>query len=467
MRIDDLLECERLMLLRRPATRFRVSPSVRGPGQPEPIYLLLPREVNSELVEMATSSGEMVVGQKLTEVPSLDGTVYVVSVVCEGVVELSLIGERDEATQGIEVVPHGKEPDCVARLNTGYFDLELCRGTGKGEGSSKWGLRHFSSLQQGKDLLSSGNNAIGGFYGPFFTPENGLINPPEHTIAHVEAIAIGPVQHRYRLSGTVPDGLLPELRGKQFVIDWVFTVNTPYFIRRYLVDGFETVINGRSVTDKITVGDEFEEGKGAAVFDRFEEFGSTAYREGDPYALRLVDAVERVISGDRLGSNKLEEISAAIESDINGAHWDLYWRLFSFWERVLPEEELKRYLAEVRALAHVQADSSSRPWITSTGPIDVSSVSDATIFAGPADKSAEFSTETGYTMVWWTSQPSGAFQIVQRKPSGWVNWGTNGENECPELPVGVDIKTAYGPYGSDWQGIAQWLEKPPKVEMGS
>ncbi len=28
-------------------------------------------------------------------------------------------------------------------------------------------------------------------------------------------------------------------------------------------------------------------------------------------------------------------------------------------------------------------------------------------------------------MVWWTSLPSGAFLIVQRRQSGWVNWGSN------------------------------------------
>ena len=63
-------------------------------------------------------------------------------------------------------------------------------------------------------------------------------------------------------------------------------------------------------------------------------------------------------------------------------------------------------------------------------------------------------------MVWWTSQPSGAFQIVQRRQSGWVNWGTNGENECPELPVGVEIKTAYGPFATSWELIADQLETP-------
>lgn len=68
----------------------------------------------------------------------------------------------------------------------------------------------------------------------------------------------GPVKHHYRMHGVIPDGLLPELRGKRFTIDGQFIDNTPLFQRCYRVDSFQTVINGRSVTDKITVGDEFE-----------------------------------------------------------------------------------------------------------------------------------------------------------------------------------------------------------------
>ncbi|MGO7287789.1 hypothetical protein ACCT25_36635, partial [Rhizobium ruizarguesonis] len=42
------------------------------------------------------------------------------------------------------------------------------------------------------------------------------------------------------------------------------------------------------------------------------------------------------------------------------------------------------------------------------------------------------------------SAGAGAFPIVQRRQSRWVNWGSNGEDECCELPVGIDIKTACG-----------------------
>ncbi len=52
------------------------------------------------------------------------------------------------------------------------------------------------------ELLPPGNNAIGGFYGPFFTPENGLINSPEHITVRIETVERGPVLHHYGSSDT-------------------------------------------------------------------------------------------------------------------------------------------------------------------------------------------------------------------------------------------------------------------------
>lgn len=43
--------------------------------------------------------------------------------------------------------------------------------------------------------------------------------------------------------------------------------------------------------------------------------------------------------------------------------------------------------------------------------------------------------------------------------------GSNGENECPELPVGVDIKTAYGHFVDRWDAVADQLETPPIVSI--
>jgi hypothetical protein len=46
-----------------------------------------------------------------------------------------------------------------------------------------------------------------------------------------------------------------------------------------------------------------------------------------------------------------------------------------------------------------------------------------------------------------------------------VKWGSNGENECPELPVGVEIKTAYGMFADTWQQVADQLESAPEVQV--
>jgi hypothetical protein len=150
---------------------------------------------------------------------------------------------------------------------------------------------------------------------------------------------------------------------------------------------------------------------------------------------------------------------------MQSAHWDLYWRLFCAWESALGQDELRDRLARVRTAAHRRADLNERSWTLTDTPVDVSSVTDETVFPGPAAKTVEFHSKLQRAMVWWTSSPSGAFQIVQRPQSGWVNWGSNAENECPELPVGVAIKTAYGMFAEDWQHVADQLETSPDVSV--
>lgn len=404
------------------------------------------------------AQGQAVLCQRLDNGTSETETVFAVVVSLVG--ETSLVLERPveagDAVAGI-VELQGRESDCFVRLDTGAFDLELCSGRAEGLGSSKWGIKHFKGHFDEFELLPSGNNAIGGFYGPFFTPENGLINPPEHTTVEIEIVEKGPVLHHYRMHGTIPDGLLPELKSKTFSIDWVFAHQAHSFGRRYRVDDFQTVINGRSVTNKITIGDEFEGGQGKLVFDRFAAMGGTRYRSGDPYAGELVAMVAETVQQSTATSDKFKEFRDQL-SDIESAHWDLYWRLFCKWEGVLTDEEITERLARVRAESHVKADLPDRFWHLAQEPVDVSAVPHETIFPGPADKTVEFHSESGRAMIWWTSKPAGAFQIVQRRQSGWVNWGSNGENECPELPVGVEIKTAYGPFADKWESIALQLE---------
>lgn len=445
-------------------TTVTVTDPLPGRRDHEPIIFTLSGHHPEGLLAARTSSGETIPCQRLDNSSDSTRTAFLTVLSFEGEETLEILGAWQGSVTGItELMP--REDDAFARLDTGYFDIEMCRGTAQGTGSSKWGLRHFAAKHEEIDLLPSGNNAIGGFYGPFFTPENGLINPPEHTTVEIETVEKGPLLHHYRMHGTVPDGLLEELRGKSFTIDWWFTHNTPFFRREYQVDEFRTVINGRSVTNKITVGDEFEGGQGELVFDRFEAHESTRYRSGDPYAEELVVMVEETLDTSQSTSEKFAEFRDHFTAGMESAHWDLYWRLFCVWEEALSRQELSERLDRVRAISHVRADDTDRPWIIDHVPVDVSAVDDATIFAGAASKTVEFNSENGRTMVWWTGQPSGAFQIVQRRQSGWVNWGSNGENECPELPVGVPIKTAYGHFATQWRDVADQLETEPQVTV--
>ncbi|MCG5480947.1 hypothetical protein [Sinorhizobium alkalisoli] len=445
-------------------TVVTITDPVPGMRRSEPIIFEVPVRVDAPLWWAETATGERVLCQRLATRSSTDSTALVVTLSFEGSASLRLTGPCEEASPtGIAELP-GKEADCFVRLDTGAFDLEMCSGTAQGTGASKWGLRHFRGTEDGLELLPSGNNAIGGFYGPFFTPENGLINPPEHTVVEIETIEKGPVMHHYRMKGTIPDGLLDELKGKSFTIDWIFTHGTPFFQRRYLVDPFRTVINGRSVDNKITVGDEFEGGQGELVFDRFAAYQGTVYRSGDPYAGELVEMVRDTLETSTEDNPKFAEFRRELK-DIEAAHWDLYWRMFCTWEGVLSDDEIRERLGRVRAESHMKADLTSRVWEISSEPVNVSAMPHETIFQGAANKTAELHEASGRAMVWWTSEPSGAFQIVQRKQSGWVNWGSNGENECPELPVGVDIKTAYGTFAENWKVVADQLEQPPHVAV--
>lgn len=435
--------------------RFVVGVTSNEQPRQQPVAITLPSSWKSSLIRAKSDDGQSFLCQRMCSQSTEDASIYIgVFTPHDGqVLEVSSTQVDSESLDGptITQMDETQERDAICRLNTGYFDLELCRGAGEGEGSSQWGIRHFSSIADNCDLLKSGNNAIGGFYGPFFTPENGLINPPEHVVADVTSLEIGPIVHKYRLAGRIPDGLLPELKGKSFSVEFTFYAGADCFDRVYDVDHFQTVINGRSITDRITVGDEFEGGQNSLAFDRFDSFTYTPYRDGDPYAQLLREEVKSAISAEVQDNERFRYFQGLLNRDLENAHWDLYWRLFSYWEHALDEESLKERLNHVRSVAHVVADKENRVWKFPDAPIDVSKVEDQTIFAGPAQYSAEFNTHTGQCMIWLTSSPSTAFQIVQRPKSGWVNWGTNSENECPALPVGTTVRAVYGPYADSWR----------------
>ncbi|KJY55030.1 uncharacterized protein JF76_14030 [Lactobacillus kullabergensis] len=424
---------------------------------PVPVKFSVPDDITGNYWVVKNNSGKTCVAQRLHN-DSEHNFVAIVNF-SGSEEELSFDHEIEEdKVKGIKEMPTAKENDAYVHLNTGKFDFELCRGTAQGEGSSKWGLRHFMAVDEKRDLLPSGNNAMGGFYGPFFTPDNGLINPAEHLIVDIKPIENGPVMKEYRLSGRIPDGLKPELHGKRFALDWSFYYDVPFFSRVYHVDHFQTTVNQRSIVDKITVGDEFESGIGQLVFDRFATYDGVWYREGDPYSGQLANKVQVLVHDGQKRSDRFEDFRKQLTSNMANAHWDLYWHLFSVWENALSQDEIETNLHDVRQKAFVLAELNDRPWLFSADPVNVSAVKDQTVFAGPATKSAEINTQTGQAMVWQTEHASNAFQIVQRPQSGWQNWGTNAENECPSLPVGSLIHTAYGPYQNNWREVADSLE---------
>ncbi len=152
-----------------------------GARRHEPVVFAVDGDVREPLWWASDDAGGRVLCQRLRAEGAPGRTRFAASVSFEGRIALTLDRPcSEEEAAGIPGIRELKprEADAFVRLDTGAFDLELCSGTAEGLGSSKWGLRHFRGLADGFELLPSGNNAIGGFYGPFFTPENGLINPP-------------------------------------------------------------------------------------------------------------------------------------------------------------------------------------------------------------------------------------------------------------------------------------------------
>ncbi len=428
-----------------------------------------------ELSSMRLYKGETLIPHQIFDVVK-DGD-RIVSAKIVFIVDMDQVTEKyylyfnDYETESLEfegikqLTPVQK--DGVKRLDTGYYILELCRGTGEGTSASKWGIRYFEAKREGKNLIANYSNAIGGFYGPFFTPSNGLVNPPEHTVVDVVTEVEGSLYCRYRFDGTIPDGLDENLRNKKFSITWEFFYDSPWFRRKYDVDGFSTVIDGMPCENLITVGDEFESGQGDLVFNRFASYGQTYFRQGDYYARILADKVKALLDMpvDKM-SESLRKYRDSVGDNIYAVSWDFFWRLFCVKEGILTDDEILEHVDEIVEEAHNAVHNSERYYnVQRAKEVDVNSVPEQTIFALTANKTAEFNDQTGYCMVWYTSHPVARYQIVQRKESGWVNWGTNGENEFPELPIGTTIYTAYGRF-SDWEKVADAMEKNIEVKQG-
>jgi hypothetical protein len=280
-----------------------------------------------------------------------------------------------------------------------------------------------------------------------------------------EILEEGKLLCRYRYFCRVPDGLDPNLRGLHLEIIWSFYYQSVCFVRTYRVDHYETTIDQMPVIDKITVGDEFEGGQGKLVFSRFGAAGGTRYRPGDPYAGILARTVRELLAmPDDKAPKGFGKFKLAVGGDIRRVSWDWYWRLFSVKEGVLGEDDIRHYLGKIRqeANAAVKQDLSRQGLSRVEGLLDVSREADETVFVRDASKTVELSPESGFAMVWYTSNPVARYQIVQRPQSGWINWGTNGENEYPELPSGSTIHTAYGRFAS-WSDEAAKMEVPVEV----
>jgi hypothetical protein len=381
----------------------------------------------------------------------------------------ALLGETEApSTNGAgirQLAP--KLADGVRRLDTGAYELELCRGTGGGDGGSKWGIRHFEHKDQRINLIHGNKNAFGGVYGPFFTPENGLVNPPAHMVINVEPVIEGPVICRYRMRGIVPDGLLPELRGKAIEIWWSFYHRSHWFVRTYFVDDYETAIDGRPVRNRITVGDEIESGKNNLLLSTYRHHDGTRYRAGDLYAEILLERLRD------LQERNPEAVSAAMAKlgidpaeDPASWHWDNYWRMFCVIEGALPKDVLATEVELIWRSANriVWSDRDHNLMKFTEGAVDVNREPQQTIFPLDARKTCEYSPLTGFSFVRYVNRPVPRMQIVQRYDSGWVNWGTNGENEYPEMPTGSTIWSAYGAF-RDWQHQADCMEQPLAVAI--
>ncbi|MEP0325224.1 hypothetical protein [Bauldia litoralis] len=428
-------------------------------------------------IVVATEEGVPVLSQIIASSEAGDGRLTSASVCFVVDLPPGAVRTRYYVYLGDSPGPKGTEPgirrlkpqlgDGVRRLDTGIYEIEICRGTGGGDGGSKWGIRHFEHKDQAINLIHDNNNAFGGVYGPFFTPENGLVNPPAHMVIDFEPIVEGPVMCRYRMRGTVPDGLLPELRGKTIEIWWTFYHGSHWFVRSYYVDDYETTIDGRPCSNRITVGDEIESGKNNLRLSTYRHHDGTRYRAGDLYAEILLERLRDLqarnpeavnAAMDKLGINRNEDPASW--------HWDNYWRMFCVIEGALPKEVLGEEVERIWRSANeiVWSDRDHNLMKFTDDAVDVNREPQQTIFPLNAQKTCEFSPPTGYAFVRYVNRVIPRMQIVQRYDSGWVNWGTNGENEYPELPTGSTIWSAYGAF-ADWRREADCMEQPLAVAV--
>ena len=368
--------------------------------------------------------------------------------------------------QGIIIKKSSLEGGFV-NLDTGKYIIDLCKGTAKGHGGSKWGIRHFEHKLQGLNLIKDHNNAFGGVYGPFFTVENGLINPPAHMIMNIDTVSEGPIACIYKMHGTIPNGLREELKNKKLEIYWSFFYNSDWFVRSYYLDDYATEIDGKECKNKMTVGDEIESGKGNLILDGYKHYDDTEYRAGDLYAEILLKKINELkLSNPDIVSNAMKKLNINPNEDPSSWHWDNYWRMFCLIEETMPKENLKKVVKEIGQDANkiVWSNKEHCSIKKNDNFVDVNSEPQQTIFAIDTNKTCETNKSNNYSFIRYSNNKIGRLQIVQRKASGWVNWGTNGENEYPELPSGSTIYSAYGKF-ENWKNEVDKMEQPISIRI--
>lgn len=445
------------------------------PRENEPVITQLrfdETDVHPNSVRIVDQHGQEVPSQ-LADTEVRDGSIVETQIVFPATIESFAatywvyVDSEDQGAptyQGIERL-EPRLDDGVKRLDTGHYILELCRGKADGTAAGKWGIRYFEAKSEGKNLIKDCGNAIGGFYGPFFTPGNGKVNPPEHTTVEVTAEVEGPVYCKYCFEGTVPPGLDPNLRDKDFKIEWEFFLDTTWFRRTYHVDEYQTEVDGMPVENKITVGDEFESGRDTVVLSQFGAKDRTYYRSGDRYANILADRVKDLLElPEEEAPDGLADFMDDLDANLMSMNWDYFWRLFCVQSNILEDDEIEAHTREIVEDAHEAVHHTGRKSdIKTESLVSVPDEMDQTIFPMNADKTVERNPDTGYAMVWYTSENVARYQIVQRPASGWVNWGTNGENEYPELPIGSTIYSGYGQF-EKWEQEADRMEHTLEVK---
>ena len=210
-----------------------------------------------------------------------------------------------------------------------------------------------------------------------------------------------------------------------------------------------------------------ESGKGNLLLSAYKHHDGTRYRAGDLYAEILLARIEDLQKREPdLIAKAMENLGIDPSEDPSQWSWEHCWRLFCVMEELLPESVLREETERIWKSANeiVWSDTQHTLMKFTEAFVDVNREPTQTIFPLNARKTCEYSPVTGYSFVRYVNRTIPRMQIVQRYVSGWVNCGTDGENEYPEMPSGATIWSTYGQF-PDWEGEAEKMEDPIAVAV--